>query len=237
MSFAEVADYSLVQTKRKEPLPPGFSVVSDLGSAQTLSFKRARIGLRVFGVFAAILFAVPIPWATWRMLAGHDDSNPIPVAIGLLFVVLEIWILLCLRNEWKLHMIFQFHPGHCSFIVQPTFFKPLAREFAFDRDTTFGLAQGHVFLFSPHRPPEAIKLPFPMSNEQMVYLYSRLLDFKYGIGAGTFRAGEPNPDPKPPMQKPISLWMKILDWIWLVLLLALMVIGIARRVYMALNGK
>ena len=83
MSFAEVADYSLVMAKRKESLPPGFSVTSDSGSSLTLSFKSARIGLRLFGVVFAILFAIPIPWAIYHLLAGHCSSY----SFGIGFIV------------------------------------------------------------------------------------------------------------------------------------------------------
>ena len=224
MSFAEVSDYSLVMAKRKESLPPGFSVTSDSGSSLTLSFKSARIGLRLFGVVFAILFAIPIPWAIYNLLAGHCRSYSFGIGFVVVIVLLETWMLFCIQNEWKLHMVFLFSPGHCSYIVQPTFFKPRAREYSFSRDTTFGLMRGSVILFSPSRPPEVMTLPFPMTGEQMFYLYSCLIDFKYGISAGAFKIGEPNPVQKPPMQ--IPPWKGIAWRAWFILVSVIMAIRI-----------
>ena len=58
MSFVEVADYSLVQAKRNKPLPPGFSIISDSEDSLVISFKSARIGLRLFGLLFSILLAI-----------------------------------------------------------------------------------------------------------------------------------------------------------------------------------
>ena len=194
MSFVEVADYSLVKAQRSEPLPPGFSIISDSGESLVLAFKTARIGLRLFGLFFSILLAILIPWVIYHMVSGHSSSYLLAGAFLFVLMALETWILLCLRNEWKLHMVFKFCPGYCSVTILPTFFKPCVHEFTLDRDTTFGLAQGRICLYSPRRPPEDMVLPFPMSGEQMFCLYSFLLDFKYGIRAGTFEVAEPNPE-------------------------------------------
>ena len=237
MSFVEVADYSLVQAKRNEPLPPGFSIISDSGDSLVLSFKSARIGLRLLGLFFSIPLAILIPWVIYHMVAGHSSSYL--VACGSLFVLmaLETWILLCLRNEWKLHMVFNLWPGHCSVTTRPTFFRPCVHEFSFDRDTTFGMAQGKIYLYSPKSPPESIVLPFPMSVEQMFYLYSLLVDFKYGIGAGTFKVGAPNPARKPPKVKCVPQWVRGFHWFWLILVVAIFTVRIAISIYEMLWGK
>ena len=103
MSFAEVADYSLVQAKRNKPLPPGFSIISDSEDSLVISFKSARIGLRLFGLLSSILLAIPIPWVIYHMAAGHSRSYLVAGVALVALMALEIWILLCLRNEWKLH--------------------------------------------------------------------------------------------------------------------------------------
>ena len=237
MSFVEVADYSLVQAKRNEPLPPGFSIISDSEDSLVLSFKTARIGLRLLGLFFSIPLTILIPWVIYHMVAGHSRSYLVAGVALVVLMALETWILLCLRNEWKLHMVFKFRPGHCSVTILPTFFKPCVREFTLDRDATFGLAQGRVYLYSPRRPPEEMVLPFPMSGEQMFCLYSFLLDFKYGIRAGSFEVGEPNPDRKPPFMQLIPPWKRFLRWAWLVFVLVILAIRIAIAIYDFLQGK
>ena len=237
MSFVEVADYSLVKAKRNEPLPPGFSIISDSGESLVLSFKSARIGLRLLGLLFSIPLAIPIPWVIYHMVAGHSRSYLVAGVALVVLMALETWILLCLRNEWKLHMVFKFRPGHCSVTILPTFFKPCVREFTLDRDATFGLAQGRVYLYSPRRPPEEMVLPFPMSGEQMFCLYSFLLDFKYGIRAGSFEAGKPNPDRKPPFMQLIPPWKRFLRWAWLVFVLVILAIRIVIAIYEFLHGK
>ena len=237
MSFVEVADYSLVNAKRNEPLPPGFSIISDSGESLILSFKSARIGLRLLGLFFSIPLAILIPCVIYHMVAGHSSSYLAAGVCLLVLMALETWILLCLRNEWKLHMVFKFRTGHCSVAILPTFFRPRFREFALDRDTTFALAQGRICLYSPRRPPEDMVLPFPMSAEQMFCLYSFLLDFKYGIGAGSFEVGEPNPDRKPPLAPSIPSWKRFLLWAWIVLVVGIMTIRIAIAIYEFLHGK
>ena len=121
MSFVEVADYSLVQAKRNEPLPPGFSIISDSEDSLVLSFKTARIGLRLLGLLFSIPLTILIPWVIYHMVAGHSSSYLVASGSLCLFMALETWILLCLRNEWKLHMVFKFCPGHCSVSILPTF--------------------------------------------------------------------------------------------------------------------
>lgn len=237
MSFVEVADYSLVQAKRNEPLPPGFSIISDSEDSLVLSFKTARIGLRLLGLLFSIPLAILIPWVIYHMVAGHSSSYLF--ACGSLFVLLalETWVLLCLRNEWKLHMVFKFCPGHCSVSILPAFFKPNVREFTLDRDTSFGLAQGRIYIYSPRRPPEDMLLPFPMSGEQMFCLYSFLLDFKYGIRAGTFEVAGPKPDRKPPFMQLVPPWKRFLRWAWLVFVVAILTIRIVIAIYEFLHGK
>lgn len=237
MSFAEVADYSLVQAKRNKPLPPGFSIISDSEDSLVISFKSARIGLRLFGLLFSILLAIPIPWVIYHMAAGHSRSYLVAGVALVALMALEIWILLCLRNEWKLHMVFKFCPGHCSVTILPTFFKSRVREFTLDRDTSFGLARGRIYIYSPRRPPEDMVLPFPMSEEQMFCLYSFLLDFKYGIRAGTFEVAEPNPDRKPPFMQLIPPWKRLLRWAWLIFVLIVLSIRIAIAIYDFLHGK
>ena len=237
MSFVEVADYSLVKAKRNEPLSPGFSIIFDSGESLGLSFKSARIGLRLLGLLFSILLAIPIPWVIYHMVAGHSRSYLVAGVALVALMALEIWILLCLRNEWKLHMVFKFCPGHCSVTILPTFFKPRVREFILDRDTSFGLAQGRIYIYSPRRPPEDMVLPFPMSEEQMFCLYSFLLDFKYGIRAGLFEVGEPNPDRKPPFMQLIPPWKRFLRWAWLVFVLIVLSIRIVIAIYDFLHGK
>lgn len=121
MSFVEVADYSLVKAKRNEPLSSGFSIISDSGEALVLSFKSARIGLRLLGLLFSILLAIPIPWVIYHMVAGHSRSYLVAGVFLFVLMALEIWILLCLRNEWRLHMVFKLWPGHCSVTILPTF--------------------------------------------------------------------------------------------------------------------
>jgi len=237
MSFVEVADYSLVQAKRNEPLPSGFSIISDSGEFLVLSFKSARISLRLLGLLFSILLAIPIPWVIYHMVAGHSSSYLVACGSLLVLLALETWILLCLRNEWKLHMVFKFCPGHCSVSILPTFFKSNVHEFTLDRDTSFGLAQGRIYIYSPRRPPEDMVLPFPMSGEQMFCLYSFLLDFKYGIRAGLFEVGEPNPDRKPPFMQLIPPWKRFLRWAWLVFVLIVLSIRIVIAIYDFLHGK
>ena len=237
MSFVEVADYSLVKAKRNEPLSPGFSIIFDSGESLGLSFKSARIGLRLLGLLFSILLAIPIPWVIYHMVAGHSRSYLVAGVALVALMALEIWILLCLRNEWKLHMVFKFCPGHCSVTILPTFFKSRVREFTLDRDTSFGLAQGRIYIYSPRRPPEDMVLPFPMSEEQMFCLYSFLLDFKYGIRAGTFEVAEPNPDRKPPFMQLIPPWKRLLRWAWLIFVLIVLSIRIAIAIYDFLHGK
>ena len=237
MSFVEVADYSLVQAKRNEPLPPGFSIISDSEDSLVLSFKTARIGLRLLGLLFSIPLTIPIPWLIYHMAAGHSRSYLVAGVFLFVLMALEIWILLCLRNEWKLHMVFKFCPGHCSVTILPTFFKPRVREFTLDRDTTFGLAQGRICLYSPHRPSEVMVLPFPMSGEQLFCLYSFLLDFKYGIRAGLFEVAEPNPGRKPPLMKFIPPWRRFLRWAWLVFVVVILTIRIGIAIYEFLHGK
>ena len=237
MSFVEVADYSLVKAKRNEPLPPGFSIISDSGESLVLSFKSTRIGLRLLGLLFSIPLAIPIPWVIYHMVAGHSRSYLVAGVALVVLMALETWILLCLRNEWKLHMVFKFRPGHCSVTILPTFFKPCVREFTLDRDATFGLAQGRVYLYSPRRPPEEMVLPFPMSGEQMFCLYSFLLDFKYGIRAGLFEVGEPNPDRKPPFMQLIPPWKRFLRWAWLVFVVVILTIRIVIAIYDFLQGN
>ena len=237
MSFVEVADYSLVQAKRNEPLPPGFSIISDSEDSLVLSFKTARIGLRLLGLLFSILLAIPIPWVIYHMVAGHSSSYLVAGVVLIALMALETWILLCLRNEWKLHMVFKFCPGHCSVSILPTFFKSNVHEFTLDRDTSFGLAQGRIYIYSPRRPPEDMLLPFPMSGEQMFCLYSFLLDFKYGIRAGTFEVAEPNPGRKPPLMKFIPPWKMFLRWALLAFVLVIMTIRIGIAIYEFLHGK
>ena len=237
MSFVEVADYSLVKAKRNEPLPPGFSIISDSGESLVFSFKSARIGLRLLGLLFSILLAIPIPWVIYHMAAGHSRSYLVAGVFLFVLMALEIWVLLCLRNEWKLHMVFKFGPGCCSVTILPTFFKPRVREFTLDRDTSFGLAQGRIYIYSPHHPPEYMVLPFPMSGEQMFCLYSFLLDFKYGIRAGLFEVGEPNPDRKPPFMQLIPPWKRFLRWAWLVFVVVILTIRIVIAIYDFLHGK
>ena len=237
MSFVEVADYSLVKAKRNEPLSPGFSIIFDSGESLGLSFKSARIGLRLLGLLFSILLAIPIPWVIYHMVAGHSRSYLVAGVALVALMALEIWILLCLRNEWKLHMVFKFCPGHCSVTILPTFFKSRVREFTLDRDTSFGLAQGRIYIYSPRRPPEDMVLPFPMSGEQMFCLYSFLLDFKYGIRAGLFEVGEPNPDRKPPFMQLIPPWKRFLRWAWLVFVVVILTIRIVIAIYDFLHGK
>lgn len=237
MSFVEVADYSLVQAKRNEPLPPGFSIISDSEDSLVLSFKTARIGLRLLGLFFSIPLTILIPWVIYHMVAGHSSSYLVACGSLLVLLALETWILLCLRNEWKLHMVFKFCPGHCSVSILPTFFKSNVHEFTLDRDTSFGLAQGRIYIYSPRRPPEDMLLPFPMSGEQMFCLYSFLLDFKYGIRAGTFEVAEPNPGRKPPLMKFIPPWKMFLRWAGLAFVLVIMTIRIGIAIYEFLHGK
>ena len=237
MSFVEVADYSLVQAKRNEPLPPGFSIISDSEDSLVLSFKTARIGLRLLGLLFSIPLTILIPWVIYHMVAGHSSSYLVASGSLCLFMALETWILLCLRNEWKLHMVFKFCPGHCSVSILPTFFKSNVHEFTLDRDTSFGLAQGRIYIYSPRRPPEDMLLPFPMSGEQMFCLYSFLLDFKYGIRAGTFEVAEPNPGRKPPLMKFIPPWKMFLRWAGLAFVLVIMTIRIGIAIYEFLHGK
>lgn len=237
MSFVEVADYSLVKAKRNEPLPSGFSIISDSGEFLVLSFKSARISLRLLGLLFSILLAIPIPWVIYHMVAGHSSSYLVACGSLLVLLALETWILLCLRNEWKLHMVFKFCPGHCSVSILPTFFKSNVHEFTLDRDTSFGLAQGRIYIYSPCRPPEDMLLPFPMSGEQMFCLYSFLLDFKYGIRAGTFEVAEPNPGRKPPLMKFIPPWKMFLRWAGLAFVLVIMTIRIGIAIYEFLHGK
>ena len=237
MSFVEVADYSLVQAKRNEPLPPGFSIISDSEDSLVLSFKTARIGLRLLGLLFSIPLTILIPWVIYHMVAGHSSSYLVASGSLFLLMALETWILLCLRNEWKLHMVFKFCPGHCSVSILPAFFKSNVHEFTLDRDTSFGLAQGRIYIYSPRRPPEEMLLPFPMSGEQMFRLYSFLLDFKYGIRAGTFEVAEPNPDRKPPFMQLISPWKRFLRWAWLIFVLIVLSIRIAIAIYDFLHGK
>ena len=237
MSFVEVADYSLVQAKRNEPLPPGFSIISDSEDSLVLSFKTARIGLRLLGLLFSIPLTILIPWVIYHMVAGHSSSYLVASGSLCLFMALETWILLCLRNEWKLHMVFKFCPGHCSVSILPAFFKSNVHEFTLDRDTSFGLAQGRIYIYSPRRPPEEMLLPFPMSGEQMFRLYSFLLDFKYGIRAGLFEVGEPNPDRKPPFMQLIPPWKRFLRWAWLVFVLIVLSIRIVIAIYDFLHGK
>lgn len=237
MSFVEVADYSLVHAKRNEPLPPGFSIISDSEDSLVLSFKTARIGLRLLGLLFLIPLAIPIPWVIYHMAAGHSRSYLVAGVFLFVLMALEIWILLCLRNERKLHMVFKFCPGHCSVTILPTFFKPRVREFTLDRDTTFGLAQGRICLYAPRRPSEDMVLPFPMSGEQLFCLYSFLLDFKYGIRAGLFEVAEPNPGRKPPLMKCIPPWRRFLRWAWLVFIVVILTIRIGIAIYEFLYGK
>ena len=236
MSFVEVADYSLVKAKRNESLPPGFSIISDSGDSLVLSFKTARIGLRLLGLLFSIPLTILIPWVIYHMVAGHSSSYLVASGSLCLFMALETWILLCLRNEWKLHMVFKFCPGHCSVTILPTF-KSRVREFTLDRDTSFGLARGRIYIYSPRRPPEDMVLPFPMSGEQMFCLYFFLLDFKYGIRAGLFEVGEPNPDRKPPFMQLIPPWKRFLRWAWLVFVLIVLSIRIVIAIYDFLHGK
>ena len=72
-------------------------------------------------------------------------------------------------------------------------------------------------------------LPFPMTDEQMFYLYSRLIDFKYGISAGAFKVGEPNPVQKPPMQ--MSPWKRIAWRAWFILVSVIMAIRIGLAIH------
>ena len=218
-------------------MPTGFSILSDSGSSLTISFKSVRTGLRLFGVIFSILFAIPIPWAIYHLVAGHCVSNLFTVGFVIVLATLEILTLLELRNEWKLHMVFRFSPGCCSISILPTFFKSRVREFTFDRETTFAPAQWAMNLLSPHREPEVIILPFPMSGEQLFYLYSLFVDFKYGIRAGSFQIGEPDPARKSPMAKYIPAWKRVLRWMWCILLLAILAIRIAISIYEFLSPK
>ena len=83
MSFVEVADYSLVQAKRNEPLPPGFSIISDSEDSLVLSFKTARIGLRLLGLLFSISLAIPIPWVIYHMAAGIAVHTLLPACSSL----------------------------------------------------------------------------------------------------------------------------------------------------------
>jgi len=170
------------------------------------------------------------------MVAGHSRSYLVAGVALVVLMALETWILLCLRNEWKLHMVFEFRPGKCSVSILPGFFKQRVREFTLDRDMTFVLAQGRIRLCSPHRPSEEMVLPFPMSGEQLLCLISFLLDFKYGISAGIFEVSEPNPDRKPPLPQFIPPWKRSLRWAWLVFVVLVLAIRIVIAVYEFLNG-
>ena len=157
-----------------------------------LLFKSARIGMRLVGGIFSILLAIPIPLVVYHVAARHCISYPFAFAFLFALTALEIWILLCLRNEWKLHMLFQFRQGYCSVSIPPAFFKPFFREFTFDRDTTFGMAKGRIYLYSPDRPPESIVLPFPMSAEQMFFILVWLTS-SMGLVRERFRSAYPIP--------------------------------------------
>ena len=237
MSFIEMADYSLVKAKRRERLAKGFSVVSDSGISLTLVFKSPRIGLRIIGMLFLILFAVPIFFLLYHIFVGPCHSYPIAIgSLGVLSII-ELWILACLRNEWKLHAVFEFCFGHCAITVAPTFFKPHVQKFSFERYTVFQINSGQINLYSPYHPPQRINIPFPMSAEQIICLHSLMLDFKYGITAGKFKIGAPNTAPKPLMEKPRSLSAQILHWAWIVFIVVILVARIVIVIYEAFSNK
>ena len=227
MSFTDVADYSLVKTVRKDAPPKGLTVLSDSGGSLRISFKSARIGLRLFGVIFSIAMAIPIPWIAYHMAAGHCKSYLVASAAVTVLSVIEVWLLLSLRNEFKLHMVFQFGDGLFSYSIHPTFFKFRPKEYAFGGDSTFGFGVRQLHIYSPQHQPVIINIPFPISPDQLFYLHACLLDFQLGISAGKFKVHPPQPNRKCPQMVSVPVWKVILHWLWAILVVAILVIRIA----------
>ena len=194
------------------PPPPGFARVSDEGftrvpdeeSLLTLSFDGARWGQRTAGCGAfvvlgllSILFGYAIITRLVRLMAAKSSLNaylgPAPYVLGALFIWLFIWLIFCLRQEYRLRMVFRFFPDACHVSLTPTFFTHAPQVYTFDRETMFCVKGERLWLVPPQGMPRFIRLELLMTDAQKAYLLAQFLEIQRRLGGtlvvfGTLRA-------------------------------------------------
>ena len=165
-------------------------------------------------------------WLHWLVLQVCFIEFVAIAAVAVLSAI-EVWLLLSLRNEFKLHMVFQFGDGLFSYSIHPTFFKFRPKEYAFDGDSTFGFGVRQLHIYSPKHQPVIVNIPFPISPDQLFYLHACFLDFQLGISDDKFKVRPPQPHRKCPQMASVPVWKVILRWLWAILVVAILVIRIA----------